>query len=344
LLDPRYAYMSAYLKGEEPKVVTPDDIGRMARTSDIQDALAVIRETDIGSYLEELSIKTFEDVDEYLWSYFGQCIRYVESFKFLPGDMLKVSRAYIVKYDVSNIKAALQSVVTGKKSCMIPVGVIHSNGLLNELAAAEDIDSIIEILITCKLGGYVPILREGEVDGGAKSKLVTETGLDGEYYKSMLNMAKGIRDGAVLSKALGLIIDLTNLQIASRAIIDGIGPGASQYIIAGGYLITDKTIRELLSFKLADMPRKLEDTRYLDVAKEILSSYDKVKKITVVEEIIDKHKFMLLKEILSPRVLSPLVMAWYLVLKEVEIRNLRLILKAMVDNIPVEEIRSYLVL
>ncbi|GAI88256.1 unnamed protein product, partial [marine sediment metagenome] len=49
-------------------------------------------------------------------------------------------------------------------------------------------------------------------------------------------------------------------------------------------------------------------------------------------------------EILSPRVLSPLMAAWYLILKEVEIRNLRLILKAMFDNISVEEIRNCLVL
>jgi vacuolar-type H+-ATPase subunit C/Vma6 len=37
-------------------------------------------------------------------------------------------------------------------------------------------------------------------------------------------------------------------------------------------------------------------------------------------------------------------MAWYLILKEVEIRNLRLILKAIVDGIPVQEIKDFLVL
>jgi len=47
---------------------------------------------------------------------------------------------------------------------------------------------------------------------------------------------------------------------------------------------------------------------------------------------------------LSPVVLSPLVMAWYLILKEVEIRNLRLILKAIADSMPVDEIKRYLVL
>jgi vacuolar-type H+-ATPase subunit C/Vma6 len=51
----------------------------------------------------------------------------------------------------------------------------------------------------------------------------------------------------------------------------------------------------------------------------------------------------LLKEMLSPRVLTPLVIAWYLIVKEIEIRNLRLVLKATFDTIPVEEIKEYLV-
>ena len=344
MLDPRYAFISAYLKGEEPKVVTSEHIDRMLAASSIQDAVAVIRETDIGSYLEELPIGTFDDLDESLWRYFAQRIRYVESFKLLPKDMLKVSRTYVVKYDISNVKAALQSISAGKKSRMIPAGTIHSSGLLGELFNAENIDDIIQLLIKCKLGAFVPSLKDYKMDGGVESKLLAEARLDGEYYKSMLNIAKGIRDGSVLSKGLGLIIDLTNLQIISRAAIEGIGPDAAECIIAGGYLITERSIKDLLSLKLPDIPRKLENTQYSDVAKEISSSYDRSKSITAVEETIDKHKFRLLREILSPRILSPLVMVWYLILKEVEIRNLRLVLKAVVDGVPIERIRNYLVL
>lgn len=344
MLDPRYAYMSAYLKGEEPKVVTPEHIDRMSRASNIQDALATIRETDVGSYLEEIPVNTFDDLDKSLWRYFSQRIKYVESIKFLPGDMLKVSRAYTVKYDVSNLKATLQGISTGEKSPMIPVGIIHNNGLLDELSGVENVDDIIELLTKCKLGGYVPILKGYDTTGGAKPKLLVEFRLDGEYYKSMLSMAKSVRDGSVLSKAFGLIIDLTNLQIASRAVIEGIGTDAAECIIAGGYIITDKAIRDLLSFSLADIPRRLENSQYRNIANEVLSTYDRTKSITAVEEIIDKHKFRLLKEILSPVVLSPLVMAWYLIFKEVEIRNLRLILKAIADSMPVDEIKRYLVL
>lgn len=344
MLNPRYAFISACLKGEEPKTVASEHIDRMAAASTLQDALAVIRETDIGSYLEELPVKTFDDLDEYLWRYLAQRISYVESFKFLPKDVLKLSRAYIVKYDVSNIKAALQGISTGKKARLIPVGIIYNNGLLDELANAESADDIAQLLIKCKLGDYAPVLEQYKTDKGAKSRFIAEAKLDSEYHKNMLNMARRIKDGFVLAKAFGLVIDLTNLQIALRAIIENIGPDAAELIIAGGYRITDKTIKELLTLKIADIPSRLEDTQYQDIANEVSSSYDKTKSITAVDEIIDKHKFRMLKEMLSPRVLSPLVMAWYLILKEVEIRNLRLVLKAIGDSVPVQEIKDFLVL
>jgi len=157
--DPRYAFISACLKGEEPKTVTSEHIDKMMAGSSLQDALAVIRETNVGGYLEERPVGTFDDLDELLWRYLAQRIDYVESFKFLPKDVLKVSRAYVVKYDVSNTKAALQGISTGKEARMIPVGIIHSNGLLNELSKAEDVDDIAQLLVKCKLGDYVPALE-----------------------------------------------------------------------------------------------------------------------------------------------------------------------------------------
>jgi V/A-type H+-transporting ATPase subunit C len=316
----------------------------MMTAPNLQDALATIRETDIGSYLEDLPVKDFDYLDECLWGYLAQRIRYIESFKFLPKEIPKVSRAYVVKYDVSNIKSALQGIFDGKKPSMIPIGMIHNNALLDELFNADDIDDIIQILIRCKLGDYVPALEQYKTDKSAKSKLLVEANLDGEYYRSILKMARGIKDGSVLAQAFGLVIDLANLQIALRAIIKSIGPDAAEFVIAGGYRITDKAIQELLSLKMADVPARLQDDQYQGIANEVSANYDKTKNIAAIDEIIDKHKFRMLKDILSPRVLSPLVIVWYLILKEVEIRNLRLVLKTILDGVAVQEIKNYLVL
>ena len=77
--------------------------------------------------------------------------------------------------------------------------------------------------------------------------------------------------------------------------------------------------------------------------EEITGNYDKSKSLAVVEETVDRYRLRLLKDVLAPRVLSPLVAVWYLVIKEIEVRNLRLILKSAFDGIAIEEIKSSLV-
>ena len=344
MLNPRYTFISAFLKGEETKIVTSEHIDKMMSASNLQDALAIIRETDIGSYLEDLPVRTFDDIDKCLWGYLAQRIRYVESLKFPPKEIRKLSRAYLMKYDIFNIKAALQGISADKKASMIPIGVIYNNSLLDELSNAENVDDIIQLLIECKLGDYVLALEQYKMSESAKSKLFAQTKLDNKYYENMVNVSKAINEGLVLSKTLGLTIDLANLQTITRAIIMGIGAEIAEYAIAGGYMIAGQAIKDLSSSELADVPTKLEGTPYQGIAKEVLSSYETTRDISVVSEIIDKHKFRLAKEMLSSRLLSPLVMVWYLILKEIEIRNLRLAFKAIVDGIPLQEIKNYLVL
>jgi len=251
---------------------------------------------------------------------------------------------YVLKYDVLNIKAALRGISTGKSASMIPVGVIYSHGLLDDLSSSGDMDSIIQLLIKCRLGGYASVLEEQLVDGELQSRVLAEVRLDGEYYNNLLDMIKDIADGDILSKALRVTIDLTNLQMLLRAIIGEMGASTAEYTISGGYMISDAVVQDLVSLKLTDIPGRLGNAQYQGLVEEVISNHDKTKSITVVDEIVEKHKFRMTREILAPRVLSPLVVFWYLIIKEIEIRNLRTIFKAMFDNISLEEIKDYLLL
>ncbi len=340
--DAKYAFISAYLKGAEAKTVTSDQIDRLSKTATPQEVLETIRGTDMGGFLDEQPIQTFDDADKYLWQYFGQRLEELEWLKLMPSDMRKILHAYRVKYDVINIKAALLGVSTGKKVGMIPAGAIYSRGLLDELSRATKVSDVMHLLTECNLGAFASLI-EGYVAEEAKSKFLTEAKLDGEYYQSLLNLPKGMNDGPLLAKAFSIIMDMTNLQLVARAVVEGIGAEAEELVIGGGYLIPGAVARDMLSLKLTDIPGKLGDTQYRDIADEIVASYSRDKSITAVEDAIGKHKFRLLRELLSPRVMTPLMIVWYLTVKEVEIKNVRLVLKAAFDNIPVEEIKGYLV-
>ncbi|MFC2034261.1 V-type ATPase subunit [Chloroflexota bacterium] len=343
MLDTKYEFISAFLRSGEARVINQDHINRISRASNPQDILAGIIDTDIGNYLQEMPITTFDEVDEYLWRYLRKSVSQIETFQFIPADVIKILRTYIVKYDLRNIKAALFQILTGKKIKMVPVGIIHEYELLDNLSDSENVEDIIEILNTCNLRDYVSVLEANKIEEGMKPSLIAESELDSIYYSNFLNKAKEVKDGFILTKVLGVIIDLTNLQIVSRAIIEGIGPRAANYLIADGYLLPTNTITELLSLKLTDIPDKMGNDLYRQISEEIADAYNKTHSIASIEEIIDTYKFNSIKELLAPRVLSPSVIVLYLTVKEMELRNLRLVLKAVFDNIPPEEIKIYLV-
>jgi V/A-type H+-transporting ATPase subunit C len=316
----------------------------MSAAADVADALAAIRDTDVGGYLEEKQIDSFDDVDRYLWEHFTQRIDDVEAFRFLPGDILKISRAYVTKYDVLNIKSVLRGLSAGRKARVVPAGVIYNSGLLDKLTAAESTGDIIQLLVDSELGNFVHILEEYNVEGDAKAKFIAESKLDSEYFKNTLHVTQRVKDGAVFAKALGVCIDLANLQIVVRAIVDGLGSSVMEHVIEGGYLLTEEELKGLVVLRLNDLPQRVENAQYQSAVEELSATYDGNRNIAVMEEVFGRHRFKLLKDMLSPRILSPLVMAWYLITKEAEMRNLRLILKAKFDGFPVEEISGYLVL
>ena len=65
-----YAFISAYLKGEEAKTLTSSHVSDISKDAGIQDVLDVVRETDVGYYLRGVAIQTFDELDEHLWLYF----------------------------------------------------------------------------------------------------------------------------------------------------------------------------------------------------------------------------------------------------------------------------------
>jgi len=342
LPDAKYAFISAYLKGAEAKVVTFEHLDSLSRIVSPRDVLEAIADSDVGAFLEEVPLNAFDDADEHLWHYFGRRIEEMEALQLMPADIRKVLIAYRVKYDVVNIKAALLGISTGHKADMVPVGAIHSCGMLEELAAAAEVEDAITVVRQCGLGEYADIVTDYSTED-ARSRFITEARLDGEYYRDLMNMPKGVEDGELLAKSFSIVMDMVNLQLICRAVIEGIGSEVSGLIISGGYLISEAVAKEMLTRKIAEVPAILGDTQYSPIAEEVAASYGKTGAITAVEEVIERHKLRMLRELLSPLVMTPLMIVWYLIVKEVEIRNLRLAFKAAFDGIPFEDIKEHMV-
>lgn len=340
LISTRYAFTSAYLKGEESRCVSAEHVDWMIQKSTMEDALEVIENTDIGDYLRKQPIKTFDEADEYLWKYLGECLKRLERFK-LPSEIVHLADAYIKKYDILNIKIAVRSVLMEKPATMALLGVIYNQGYLEKLLSIKSVDEIAEIIVMCNLGDYASLIKDiKEKDFISEA----EIRLDGMYYEGLLSALRKIDDGHLVTKAVGIIIDLENLQMVFRSVLGKKEFMVTEFVLEGGYVLSANTVREFLSLKMNEITGRLEHTEYCQLAQEISRNFEKDGNITIINKLIDKLKFQLLKDLLSPRVLSSSNMLWYLILKEWEIRNVRLIIKTLEDGIPPSDIKDYMVI
>ncbi len=343
VFDDRYPFMTAYLKGEEAQVVTSDHVDRLSRVTDVEQALEEIRDTDLGDCLNTTVIKTFDDLDEKLWAYLSDTVARLKWFKPVPADILKIVTAYLVKYDLLNIKAALLALTAGDKASLVPLGTIHDSGLLEELGAAETVADISQVLDRCRLSDYAVILADYQADAGARARLLMEAKLDREYYQHLVAISAEVADGEELARVIGIMIDMTDLKMLLRAVADETGAEAAGYILGSGYLAPGENISEVATMKLNEMTAKVAYL-YRSAVREVSDSYDKTRNVTTFDEIIERNKFALLKGILSVKIMSPLMIIWYLILKENEVRNIRIILKTLFDGGTVEGIKNSLVL
>jgi vacuolar-type H+-ATPase subunit C/Vma6 len=336
-------FMTAYCKGAEARMIGTDHLPRMLKAPGVKDLVAAVHDTDLGRYLEEHLPAGFDDADECLWRYLDGCFGALERLTRFPREMREILAAWLLKYDLANVTAALRGIGSGRAARMIPIGVIHARGGLEALAAAQDADTVASIVSECKLATFAAPLASWRAAADEGAKLAAEGELSKVCLLSLAKVAKKFGVNAPLARAVGLLIDCVNLQLAFRAAIGNLGPAAADAAVEGGFSISREVTRELAGMKVAELPARLANTPHGAAATEIATAWARSASAAVVEDVLSRHRFVLLRNALAMRLLSPVLVAWYLTLKEAEARNVRLLLKAKFDELPEERVRESLV-
>ncbi len=343
LINAAYSFAYAYLKGEESRCITAEHVeGLIQRTSSIRETLEVIKDTDLGEYLWDQPINRVSDIDSILWEYLRECGERLKKFR-LPEDMSLLLDLYLRKFDLLNVKLALRRVISKESLSPAPIGSIYEMGNLDELMLAETIRDVNEVLIKSDLVDYIEIINEIK-DVDRRSLIEGETRIDNHYYNQLQQAMAKMIDGGILNMAVTTLIDTTNLALLFRSALKERSESLGDFFLLGGQVFSEPMLRELSTMKPLEIVSRLEETDYDLLAQDMVKLYEKTGMIDAVDRVMEKHKLSLLQDLLSPRALSPCNLFWYFIVKELEIRNLRLVLKATSDGVAPSETREYLVM
>ncbi len=250
------------------------------------------------------------------------------------------------RYDVENIKRIVAAKVTKSQvQELLPSKL--SPAFLQRLQDAETLEEMLELL---KASPYAEVFKELH----AVTPEAIELALDRYFYGKLLSIkniesvakkAGLMNDSLYLKEIFGLQIDILNIKIALRCVINNIeDQKAKELLIEKGYYTNSKLLgRAIESAELQAVINALQGTPYYDIMSNALREYEKEKSAYVFEKALLEYYAQRVESLAlkQPFGLTPLVC--YLLLKELEIKNLTTILNCIKEGLPKEKIKELFV-
>jgi V/A-type H+-transporting ATPase subunit C len=244
-----------------------------------------------------------------------------------PPELNFLINKYTERKDVDDIKTILRGKFTNMsvdkiKHSLIGAGTL-SLDFLYKLAEMELKDIINNLKITKSSlleKAYKGFLEEGDLRG-------LETALDHTYYKGVLDFTKKVPKGGKLFRDfLNTEIEIFNIITLFRLKRENIdAKEIEKYLFAGW---KNKELISLCKMEnLSEIGKKLENKKYGGIIKKGLEEFEKTGSLVELE--IGLKRYLLKRSIMlmHEHPLSIDVILGYMFAKEVEVRNLRIIIK-----------------
>lgn len=301
----------------EKNLLTSENLKRLIDTDDLKEALKSLNDTKYGQYLQKLDRP--EDYEKVLSKML------LNSYK----DMIKISpdknlvKYLEEKYNFHNLKVLVKELIQDEdyKSIYIDIGKIDLVNIKRNLK--EDIKTKDEYLAYAKKA--LDIYKEN------KDPQDIDLSLDKDFYEKLLEDAKKL-DYESLIKFTKERIDLTNLKALLRIKGQGQSIDLLEKALIDGGNIEKNLFRDSLNAEKSSYPNLFFKEKIYSQVKEALEESDLNKTMQKIEKIIDNHLMNFAKE--SKKVsYGPEVIMGYLISREMEVKNLRIILTAKLNSL-----------
>jgi len=318
------------------------------------DKLMKMSLNEIANFLQDSKYK--EEINELATNYSGAELieralnkNLIKSFnklkKISPDNLNLLINAYLKREDIFNIKTILRGKHTKTddkeiESLLLPVGTL-SQEFLSELLKMQTIE---EILKNLKIIDFKKLQKAYESFKANNMLIEIENVLDKYYYNEILKFLEAIpKQGKLFKEFLEAEIDILNLIIILRLKRENLDKEEiKKYLLMEK--IDDYSKKLLDSKDMEEFLSLLEKSKYKHVLKEAIKRVSEDKSIIPIEMML--YKYLLEKSVLlqHQHPLSIDIILGYMFAKEIETRNLRVIVKGKQLGLSDEFIENELVI
>ena len=321
----KFIQSSTRLRVMEKELLKSENFIRASETDTLEDALRSLSDTVYNKYINKISSPT-----EYEYILKEELTRfYDELFDISPSKI--PLRLITLKYFYHNLKVLIKEDIGKKdlKDLYMNIGDFDLKEYRDALVKGNKRNKNIEL-----------IQRVEEIYEEKKDPQLIDIYLDNAYFTELLELAEESQVDLFIKYAKNLI-DFTNIRTLLRAKKQEKSVEFLRSIIIEGGNVREETYFDLLNRDISsdtDAFKKLEIYKYI---KEALDSFKERGNLSDFEREMDNYFIDLIRDVkyitYGPEVIFANVLA-----KEMEIKNLRIILVSKLNGLDSEFIREKL--
>ncbi|MBK1809213.1 V-type ATP synthase subunit C [Clostridium sp. YIM B02505] len=312
----------------ENRLLDKSKIDRMIDSASAADVLKILQETEYSNVAGNVSHpKEYEII-------LSSELRRVFHMLYEASPHKEIVDIMSIKYDFHNVKVLIKGKLLNKdlNEILIPVGTVD----LDKLKAAvgdeyyRDIPSIMGKAVEAALDNFSKEKDPQSID------LI----IDRYQYTAMYEIAKELQD-PFIKKYVDTLIDLSNIRTLLRVKKQKKGRDFLAGALLSGGRIDKEKFLVLLNDSSENVYGKLSYTDYAGVLKFGMEQYTKTGSSSELEKLSDNYMMRFMKDAKYVS-FGPEPIIAYIYAKENEIKNIRIIMVAKLNNIPSEVIRERL--
>ena len=321
----KFIQSSTRLRVMEKELLKSENFIRASETESLEDALRSLSDTVYNKYINKISSPT-----EYEYILKEELTRFYDELFDISPSKIPI-RLITLKYFYHNLKVIIKEDIGKKdlKDLYMDIGDFDLKEYRDALVKGSKKNKYFEL-----------IQRVEEIYEEKKDPQLIDIYLDNAYFTELLELAEESQVDLFIEYAKNLI-DFTNIRTLLRAKKQEKDVEFLRQIIIEGGNVRKETYLDLLNREVSsdtDVFKKLEIYKYI---KEALDSFKERGNLSDFEREMDNYFIDLIKDVkyitYGPEVIFANVLA-----KEMEIKNLRIILVSKLNGLDSEFIREKL--
>lgn len=314
---------SVRIRHAEKKLLTKQQLQRLADVKNLEDAIKLLNETSYSSELSKLDRP--ENYEQVLSEVLNKT--YKEAMEISPDKSLV--EILSCKYDYHNLKVLVKENILKEKFdsmyCMLDENEIEAFrelALKNDEGLSKDFKECLDFFETTKDPQDIDIF------------------LDKKYFEKVLSLAEGFKL-EMITEYFKAMIDFINLRTFIRCRKQNqVKETLEKVLIKGGDVETDK-ILEMFYEDIEILPIKLKAYKIGRVLSKIVEEYKNTNSLNSFEKSMDDYLVEIVRKAKSIHYGAEVIFS-FLFAKELEIKNLRLILVGKVNGLSADFIKERL--